>query len=303
MTITGDVNLKLLNVLKRGELLNLRWRSIRDQTQSLNTRLNYPFLFNTPFGIDLQFDLYKRDTTFLELNSVIGVQYFLNSGSFVKGFYENITSNVLSGGANNPTYSELGNVSNHMYGLAYSNVQLDYVPNPSRGFQIYIESSAGRRNSQLTDSSQIIKSLTIRGELGLDFYIPITRRNVIRLANQTNFYSAENIFENELYRFGGLNSQRGFNQDELLATTKSTSTLEYRFLLDKNSHVFAFGDYSWYENSTTNYYNDTPFGFGVGFSFSTNLGVFAISYAMGKQLDNPILFSDSKIHFGYIAYF
>ena len=49
-----------------------------------------------------------------------------------------------------------------------------------------------------------------------------------------NSYCLPLIFENELYRFGGLSAQRGFNEDELFATTRNTTVLEYRFLLDKN---------------------------------------------------------------------
>jgi len=73
--------------------------------------------------------------------------------------------------------------------------------------------------------------------------------------------------------------------------------------VDKNSHVFAFFDQGWYENNAIAYYNDLPYGFGVGFSFGTNLGIFSISYALGKQFDNPITLRSGKIHFGYVAYF
>lgn len=303
LTVTGDINLKLLNVLKRGELLNMRWQSIQAQTQSLSSRLNYPFLFNTPFGIDLSFNLYKRDTSFLDLNTSIGIQYFLNKGNYIKGFYQNKSSNVLSGGSNNPSFVNLGFARNHMYGLAYHSSQVDYLPNPSRGHTFYIESSVGNRNYRASDTLEFQRTTTVRGQLEIEYFIPLSKRHVLRVANSTEFYSADDIFENELFRFGGLNSQRGFNEDEIYASTKTTSTIEYRFLLDRNSHVFVFGDGTWYENNASSYVNDTPFGFGVGFAFSTNLGVFSISYALGKQFDNPILFSDSKIHFGYIAYF
>ena len=303
ITITGELNLKLLNLLKRGELLDIRWQSIRDKTQSLKSHLNYPFLFNTSFGIDGTFDLYKRDTSFLELNSKIGVQYFLKRGNYLKAFYQNLSSEILEGGLNNPTFSKLGSVSSNNYGLSYVSTRVDYLPNPTRGFNLTITASAGNRKSQINDSAQVIKSGTFRGVVDAEYFIPLHKRHILRINNVTEFYSADAIFENELFRFGGLDEQRGFNEDELFATTRSTTVLEYRFLLDRNSHVFAFADQTWYENNVSNYYNDTPFGFGAGFSFRTNLGVFSISYALGKQLNNPILLSNGKIHFGYIAYF
>ena len=301
--LTGEINLKLLDVLHRGELLDIRWQSIQDQTQSLHSRINYPFLFNTPFGLDGTFDLYKRDTSFLELSATAGVQYFLSRGSYLKAFYEYTSSNVLSGGANNPSFSNLGNVKANSYGLSYIATRVDYLPNPTRGMNLLVEGTVGTRKSQVSDTIPAEKSLIYRGKVKFEFFIPLHKRHVLRLASTTDFYSADEIFENEVYRYGGLTSQRGFNQDALYATTKTTGTIEYRFLLDKNSHVFAFFDQSFYENNSGNYYQDSPYGFGIGFSFSTKFGVFSISYALGKQLSNPVQLSNSKVHFGYIVYF
>lgn len=303
LSITGELNLKLQNVLRRGELLDVRWQSIRDQTQSLNLRVNYPFLFKTSFGLDGSFDLYKRDTSFLELKMTAGIQYFLNQGSYIKAFYQNLSSNVLAGGQNNPLFSKLGSTTSNSYGLAYSYQQVDYLPNPSKGMRILLSGSAGTRKSRISDTSQVVQSLVFNGDLDIEFFIPLSRRHVLRLANRTQLYNAATVFENEVFRFGGLTSQRGFNEDELFATTLSVGTLEYRFLLDRNSHVFAFYDQTLYENNAFNYYQDQPFGFGVGFAFNTNLGVFSISYALGKQFDNTVLLSNGKVHFGYIAYF
>lgn len=303
VAFTGELNLRLLNTLKRGELLDVRWQSIRDQTQSLKARMNYPFLFKTAFGIDGNFELYKRDTSFIELRSTLGVQYFMSHGSYLKAFYQNVQSNVLSGGLNNPQYAKLGSTSSNNYGLSYVRQSLDYLPNPRSGHQIELTGSAGSRTFQRNDTAQVVNSVVLRGEINAQLFIPLAKRHVLRLSNQTEFYNTDEIFQNELFRFGGLTAQRGFNEDELLASTRTTSTLEYRFLLDQNSHVFAFYDQTWYESNSNSYSNDQPLGFGVGFSFSTNLGVFSISYALGKQLDNPILLSNSKVHFGYIAYF
>jgi len=300
---TGALNLTLHDVLHRGELLTIKWQSIQVQTQALDAHLNYPFLFNTSFGIDGTFNLYKRDTSFLELKSTIGIQYFLRHGNYIKAYYQNMKSNALSGGENNPSFSKLGNVQSNSYGIAYLFKNTDYAPNPSRGIDLLFESNVGTRKVQTIDTVSEIKSALYQMKLKVDCFIPLHKRHVLRLANLTEFYASDEIFENEVYRYGGLTNQRGFNEDELYATTKTTATLEYRFLLDKNSHVFAFYDQSWYENNSSSYYNDTPFGFGLGLAFRTNFGIFSISYALGKQRNNPILFSNSKVHFGYNVYF
>jgi len=114
---------------------------------------------------------------------------------------------------------------------------------------------------------------------------------------------APSYASNELLRFGGMGTQRGFKEEELRATSRWMISLEYRFLLDQNSFLFVFFDQSWYENKLAITRRDTPYGFGGGLTFGTTLGMFSISYALGKQLTNPILLSNGNIHFGYTSYF
>jgi outer membrane protein assembly factor BamA len=301
--LTGELALKLVNVLKRGELLDVNWRNIQSQTQQLQAHLNFPFLFKSPFGIDGQFKLYKRDSTFLDLKTKIALQYYLKGGNYISFFYERITSSLLGGAINNTSFSNLANVKTNNYGLSISRKKVDYFPNPSRGINFIASFSVGQRQSRLTDTSSAINSLVFRGESTIEYFIPITSRNVVRVANQTYAISTTEIFQNELIRFGGLLSQRGFNEDEIFASTVSIFSLEYRFLLDKNSRVFLFYDQSLYENTSLTYRKDNPFGVGAGVSFGTNIGVFSLQYALGSQQGNPILFKNGKIHFGYIAYF
>jgi hemolysin activation/secretion protein len=209
----------------------------------------------------------------------------------------------LSGAKNNPSFSNLNSVQTNSYGLAILKKQVDYVPNPSKGIIFNTEIAIGNRKSiSKIDSSQL-KSTTYRADFNLEFFIPLHKRHILRIANQTSCYYAPSIFQNEVFRFGGLTLQRGFNEEELFATTKSSMSVEYRYLVDQNSRVFAFFDQSWYENNAVKYFNDKPFGFGFGFSFGTNLGIFSISYAQGKQFNNPILIKNGKVHFGYVAYF
>jgi outer membrane protein assembly factor BamA len=155
----------------------------------------------------------------------------------------------------------------------------------------------------LPDSTTSVKSTTVKTNLQLTYFIPLTKRQVLKVGTGFETYFAPQVYTNELYRFGGLNTLRGFNEEELFASTKLVGSFEYRFLTDKNSYAFAFFDQGFYENVAGNYKNDHPFGFGAGFSFGTQLGIFSISYAQGKQFDNPILLRNGKVHFGYIAYF
>lgn len=297
--LTGDLRLKLQNTLKHGELFDLNWRSIQPGSPQLKITMSYPYLFNTPFGIDGQFQLFKRDTTFLELKSTVGVNYFLSAGNTLKAFYRNGNSTLLGSTGSSGAF---GSVKSNQYGLSLTHQTIDYLPNPQRGFIWMVEGTAGQRT--VTKDSIVSKSLLFGGKLQLETYFSLAKRHVVKLASVSETFSTENIQQNELMRFGGNLSQRGFLEDELLSTTRTTATVEYRFILDRNSFLFAFFDQSWYErNLGTSYLNDHPLGFGAGISFGTNIGIFSLTYALGQQQNNPILLRDSKIHFGYVAYF
>lgn len=304
MALTGEVNLKLENALKKGELLKFNWRSIKPQTQRMNFNFNYPYLFQTPFGIEAQLLLYKRDSTFLDLNTELNISYTLGNGFKLRAHYRFLQSSILSGAASSNEFSNLNGYRTNSYGLSLAKQNLDNLVNPSKGRIFSSKLFVGQRILD-EDSTEILdlKNTTLSGHLMYREFLPVFPRHVIHFAALFDFYSSAKIFENELYRFGGLNTLRGFNEEQLFASTKAQLTFEYRFLLDESSNVFLFYDQCFYENVASSYYYDKPFGFGGGISFGSNIGVFAITYAIGKEFSNPIDFRSSKIHFGYTAYF
>ena len=299
MALTGEINLKLENTLKKGELFKLNWRSIKPQTQRLNINFNYPFLFQSPFGIASNFLLYKRDSTFLDLNAEFNVSYRLDNGILFRAHYRYINSSLLSGASNSIEFESLSSYRTNSYGLSIEKKEIDNIMNPSKGREFASKIYLGQR--KLTSDS--LSNTTFSGHLNYREYIPLFKRYVIVFAGVFDFYSSPVIYQNELFRFGGLNTLRGFNEEELFASVKAQATIEYRFLLDKSSNVFVFFDQCMYENSALDYVKDQPFGFGGGISFGSKIGVFNITYALGKKFSNPIDFRSSKIHFGYTAYF
>jgi len=299
MALTGEINLKLENTLKKGELFKLNWRSIKPQTQRLNINFNYPFLFQSPFGIASNFLLYKRDSTFLDLNAEFNVSYRLDNGILFRAHYRYINSSLLSGASNSIEFESLSSYRTNSYGLSIEKKEIDNIMNPSKGREFASKIYLGQR--KLTSDS--LSNTTFSGHLNYREYIPLFKRHVIVFAGVFDFYSSPVIYQNELFRFGGLNTLRGFNEEELFASVKAQATIEYRFLLDKSSNVFVFFDQCMYENNALDYVKDQPFGFGGGISFGSKIGVFNITYALGKKFSNPIDFRSSKIHFGYTAYF
>jgi len=299
--LTGELQLKLNNALRRAEQLDFNWRSIKPATQLLNLRLLYPYLFNSLLGTEVKLNLYKRDSTFLELKSTLGIQYQVGRHWQLKGMFSYFGSNRLYAANSSAEFLNVTSLKNSMYGLGVNYKKLDYLPNPRTGLAFQLDGFIGQR-SVLNDSSG--KVLNAKVSMNLEHFIPLHKRWVIRYQVSFDTYLAPTIFSNECYRFGGLNTQRGFNEEQFIATTKSVNQVELRYLLDRNSAVFAFFDQSIYENRSNNsYQKDTPMGFGVGANIGSSVGIFSLAYALGLEKNNPFDARSGKIHFGYIAYF
>ena len=313
LLITGDIKLKLLSAFNRGELIDFNWRKLEEKTQDLNFHFNFPFLFSTPFGLDYQLQLFKKDTSYLTLTNNIGVHVMFNGYNYVKAFYENQRSDLLSteGLEFATVLPEYADVTTSLYGVGVNLNKLNYRYNPRNGYRFDLSGAIGskkiRENSNVNPAlydSIPLSSTLYRLELNADVFIPSFHSATFLIGNKSGFLANENLFDNELYRIGGLKTLRGFDEESILASTYSIFTVEFRYLFDQNSYFQIFFDGAYYErNANSGYVKDTPYGFGVGINFETRAGIFALSYALGNREGQPIQFKSAKIHFGLTAKF
>ena len=313
LLVTGDIKLKLQNAIGKGEVLDVSWKKMQTQTQDLKARIQYPFLFDTPLGVDASLHIYRRDTTFSTVTTDVGIQYIFRGGDYVKVFWEKEQSNLIStldlDIAN--TLPEYADVIINSFGFGSKIEELDYRLNPTKGFNI--EGQVGFGNKEIRQNPSInpvlydslkLKTTRIKGQVTARYFIPLFARHTIMFGNNSGVLINENLFTNELFRIGGLKTLRGFDEESIFASSYSVFTFEYRFILEENSYFSIFYDQGWYENqSSTDFITDTPFGFGTGISFDTKIGIFSVSYALGKQMSNPILIRAAKIHFGFVNFF
>jgi outer membrane protein assembly factor BamA len=310
---TGDVHLSLQNALGRGELIDMNWRRLQTQTQDLKMRLVYPFLLKSPLGVDYNFKLYKKDTTFLDVNQNIGVQYLLIGGNYLKIFYNSKISSLLStkGLEFATTLPPVIDVNTNLYGLGLKFERLDYRLNPRKGFYTLMNASVGsksiKKNTKLNPVAYDgikLNSTIYTADFDGSLFIPFFSRMTFKIGTQAAFIQGETTFQNELFRIGGLKSLRGFDEESIYASAFTILKLECRYILEQNSYMYLFGDGAWYENrNVASYVNDFPYGFGAGISFQTKAGIFSINYALGSQFNNPIQLRSGKIHFGIVNYF
>jgi outer membrane protein assembly factor BamA len=313
LMLTGEVNLNLVNSFYRGEQIDISWRKLKQASQDLKMNFVYPYLLNTPFGADIKFKLFKNDTLYLNLERNLGIRYHFTGSNYIKAFYENHFSSLISTVAykNATKLPEYADMSSNMYGLEYKMRKLDYLLNPRKGYDLGLSGSAGekhiKKNMDIKESlydSIKLYSVQYKFSAAADLYIPVSLNTSVKLGIDAAVIQGDNMFENELFRIGGLKTLRGFDEESITASFYNIATVEYRYLFEQNSYFFAFWNGAYYESRTVkNFVHDTPFGFGAGVSFETKAGIFSLSYALGKQFSNPIEFRSAKIHFGIVNYF
>ena len=117
----------------------------------------------------------------------------------------------------------------------------------------------------------------------------------------------DQLFRNDGYRLGGLNSIRGYGENLFFASQFVYINSEARYFLDEVSFLTLFVDAGHIRRQFDVLVSDEnflPVGFGAGINFSTNAGIFNFVYALGVQEGGEgVNFNQSMIHFGYVSRF
>ena len=325
LLVTGDVTLHLLSPFGLGEDLYLQWQKLQPKTQTLDIKVSYPYLLGLPLGISAKFNLYKADTSYVDVNGDYGLQYQLAGSDYLRASLKQkitVVTNVdTSYIIQNRTLPPNIDLMSNDFALEYFTQRLDYRFNPTSGYTLTVGGSAGIRNirkntniTQLYDEvsgqnfsflydSIKLKTFEFKLSLVVEKYWKLAARHTIKTNFDGKYFYAPNIFQNEKYRLGGISSLRGFDDQSIFTPYYAMGNVEYRFLLSKNSFFGAFFNAALVQNSLTQKGFDYPYGFGVSAAIETKAGVFGITYAMGTQLGNKFSFNSAKIHFGYVNYF
>jgi outer membrane protein assembly factor BamA len=315
LSFLGQIKIKLVNTLGKGELLDLDWRGLPNRTRDLKGRFAFPFVLKSPFGAEYNLRVFQRDTLFTDVNQELGINYFLGGTNTVKVFYKNRNNSIVSDRTvtGNDVIGGLGSVRIDSYGLM---MRLDGTDNrltPKKGGRLLVSGSFGNRKVKKTvgfanqtngiDSTNL-ETIQINLELNMERYFRVSNRNVLLLGLRAASFSGNRIFFNEALLMGGLNSLRGFDEESIYASTYAMGNVEWRFLLDKSSFLFGFVNQAFYELALVDkYIKDEPTGFGIGINFETKPGIFSLTYALGKQLNNAVSFRAAKVHFGIVSTF
>lgn len=284
----GYLNLNLINNLNFGESFRLLYKSDEIDQQTFEVDVSLPYLFNTPVGADLLLRIFKKDTTFSTVNQSARLHYQINSKHKIFGGIISTESNNLL--SENNTSLIISDYQTQHFTLAYQFLkpQINNFLFPIKS-KLYFETGFGRRTSASSTEKQsqyTIDALNI---------FKLNKKNSLYFRVNGSSLISDTYFENELLRFGGINSIRGFEENSLFASLFGTLNTEYRLQLNRSIYIHSIFDAGYFENKTQNS-KEKLFGYGFGFGILTKSGLLRFNYANGKNENTKFKLSNSKIH-------
>lgn len=295
VVFTGDIQLRLLHVLKKGEDISIRWRRPDESVQRFNIDFEIPYLINTPFWLEGNLGIFRQDSSFVNTNAQGLLKYLIESGSFVSGGINYHASNVLLEESVASTFRSF-NTTTYKLGLELRKTNRVIVP--TKGLQLKAYGLTGQRQSQGNNQRQYGWQVMAKQ------FISVFPRHILKVGLQSEALFGGQLFTNEQYRIGGLKTLRGFNEQSIYASRYGIGTFEYRFMIGTYDYLTLFSDIGYVENNAGEIFTSTLFtGIGTGINFRTNAGIFSLFYALGKDDQSPFELRTSKIHFGYINRF
>jgi hypothetical protein len=247
--VIGQVDLRLRHIVAPGSRFDVRFHRLKAYQNRLNLDAGYGFASGS-------FRLFQQDSTYFTrawmLGADVDVTPYQSVGAYVE--QQTTTLGITVPGVDAEAGSRL------MTGLRYA------WQSPL-GSQWRVSSGVGRRGGRPVQTAQSDWMLRMRTDQRLNWAWMGSAAAMI----------ADRIPFDDLYRFGGATSFRGYREDELQASTFAWSELESRFMLDSQSYAFVFA------GSAVVTESPLLFNAGLGFSTPTRLGPLRFTYAGSSQ--------------------
>jgi hypothetical protein len=290
LQFNGYLDLKLKNVLNKGEQLNLLWNSFGNEKQEFSISVKTPYIYNSKLSPELAFSIYKQDSTFLNTNLNANLKYQIknNTNLFVSFNSEKSENSTKTISNNISTYE------NHFLGFGYEYKILKNDVFKNDIFFININPSFGKRKTTNNTSKQIKIATT------LAYLLDLNRNNSIYFRNKTALLNSTNYFDNELFRIGGNKSIRGFNEQSIFVKNYLLQNIEFRYQTSKGSYMYTITDLALI---TTTNSKEKLYSFGLGYLFNSNNSQINISTEVGTNTKNPLDFKNTQFFVNWVNFF
>lgn len=292
--LNGYLNMVLLNNLDFGERLSINYKNNGFGLQIFEGDLKLPFVLKSPISIEAGLRLFRRDSLFSNNSQNIDLNYQINERLSLQGGidFTNSTNLQLE---ELVSYQEIVDYKSTFYGVGFKFIKLGSRQGFNEDTFVNINTYLGRRESQINADQY---KLSIEGQ----HQVTIDYRNKIYMHLNSQFLISDTYYNNELFRFGGVNSIRGFAENSLIANRFAVLRSEYRYLLDDNLFVNSVLDIGNY-NDKISRIDENILGYGIGLGLRSKAGIFRLILANAISDSQNSDLSSSKIHIGFISFF
>lgn len=298
ITLNGYLDVKLENILGSGEQLSVYWKSDGNDQKTFNASIELPYLLKTPIGLKAQIQLFRQDSIFQNTKTAIDFSYFKNYNTrFYLGYQTTESSDIQ-----NSIDTSISDFNNSFLTSSFNYTKLDVTHFMFPIKSIFsVTAGTGKReiknqSENTTNSNQFFLNIQAMHNFNLN------KKNVININSQNYYLQSDRYIVNELFRFGGLNSIRGFTENSLQAYAAAAILTEYRYVVSSNLYLHTILDYSWYKNKSEIQNKDVTenlIGVGIGMGVQTKNGLLKLAIANGNTKKENFDITNTIIHISY----
>jgi hypothetical protein len=296
-TINGYVDITLQNALRSGEQLFIYWKNDGNNQKVFNAKIDLPYLFNSPVGLKALINIFKQDSTYQNTKTEINLGYLFTINKRIYIGYQSTESSDIQNSIN-PKLSDYNNsflTANFEFAKSDYNNQIS----PIKSY-LTLNLGTGKRTTNEPSSTTTEKQHLINFNIMNNFYF--NEKNCINIKSQNYFLKSKTYLTNELFRFGGVNSIRGFSENSLQANFMTSIITEYRYLIAPNLQLNTILDYCYYKDPSIieekNKINKL-IGAGLGITTDTKKGFLKLAIANGSTTKQEIKFYNTFVTISY----
>lgn len=303
--IVGSGHLSLRNLFGGGRRADLTLDRRPGRSSVFDLVVADPYLFGLPLRLEGQFRGEQRDSTYSERTYGAEVGYRFEGGLEVMGSLQRGVARPGPAGRRLRDGRQLIPRSrSFFYGLGLRYEAVDRPVNPRRGvrFDAHVEQgSKSRLQRRVTDgdTTQVRRSLRQeRLRLTARGFVPLIGRQVVAVGLDGRVLRSDVYDRSDLFRFGGAQSLRGYDEDRFLGNVTARALLEYRVQVGPRSYVYGFGDLGYLRRpalgASAARQSWRP-GYGLGVQLDTDIGRITTTYALNPAVATPI---NGRVHLG-----
>jgi hypothetical protein len=296
-TVNGYLDVTLQNALRSGEQLSIYWRNDGNDQKIFNAKIDLPYLLNSPVGLKALINIFKQDSTFQNTKTEINLGYLITINKrFYIGYQSTESSDIQ-----NSINPKLSDYNNSFLTANFEFTKSDYSNeiSPTKSY-LTLNLGTGKRTTNEPNSITTEKQNLVNFNIMNNFYFD--KKNSINVKSQNYFLKSKTHLINELFRFGGINSIRGFSENSLQANFITSIITEYRYLIAPNLQLNTILDYCYYKDPTTitekNRINKL-IGIGLGITTDTKKGLLKLAIANGNTVKQEIDFYNTFVTISY----